>query len=159
MTRRGSNGGRGPRNLLRASIAAAAAAATAAASAAPQCSVSTNARLDFGTVIALESTGDRTTDSAGSFWINCNSEVTAAPRLYSGTARVMQYGAMSLPFRLSLVAPGAGDLPAATPGAPLAFPRDGTNQTVTLYGAIRAADFKALPPGLYSTSVSLTVEY
>lgn len=147
------------RTMLRTGIAAACVAAASAAPAAPQCSISTNAQLSFGTVVALESTGDRTTDSAGSFWINCNSEVTGAPQLYSGTPRVMLSGANSLPFQLSLSSPGAGDLPAASPGTPLPIARDGTNQTVTLYGKIRVPDFKGLPPGLYSASVGLTIEY
>jgi spore coat protein U-like protein len=146
-------------------IAAAAAFATIAVPAlatplaTPQCSVATGAQLVFGTVVALERTGDQTTDSASSFWINCNSEVTAAPQLYSPGPRVMQSGAQRLPFKLSLVSPNAGDLPTGSPGTALSFPRNGANQTVTLYGKILASDFKALPGGFYSSSISLTIEY
>jgi spore coat protein U-like protein len=144
----------------RMSVAAAClAAAVGPAWAVPQCSVATSAQLNFGTVVALASTGDRTTNSASSFWINCNSEVTAAPQLYSAGTRVMQSGARQLPFRLSVVSAGGSDLPATGPGTSLGFARDGTNQTVTIYGKILASDFKSLAAGLYSTSVTLTIEY
>ncbi|MFC5499318.1 spore coat protein U domain-containing protein [Caenimonas terrae] len=129
------------------------------AMATPQCSVATGAQLLFGTVVVLERTGDKTTDSASSFWINCNSEVIAAPQMYATGARVMQSGTQQLPFKLSLVSPGGGDLPAGSPGTALDFPHNGANQTVTLYGKILVSDFKSLPGGLYSGSVHLTIEY
>jgi len=130
-----------------------------AAFAIPTCTVASGATLSFGAVVALASTGDVTANSGGSFWVNCTSDVSTTPTLYSATARSMIQGGNTLPFTLSLVSPGGADLPATSPGAALSIPKDGTNRTVTLYGKIRAADFKGLPSGLYSRTLSLTVSY
>ena len=127
--------------------------------AAPQCSVASGSTMTFGNVVALASTPDQTTDSGTSFWINCNNEVAAAPVLFSSSARVMSGNGSGLPFKLSLVSAAGTDLPTTAPGTPLGIVNNGTNQTVTLYGKIRAVDFKALPSGLYSTAISLTIEY
>jgi spore coat protein U-like protein len=129
------------------------------AAAVPQCTVSGSALLSFGTVVALASTGDVSSDTGNSFWLNCNAEVSAAPSIYSSSERVMTSGGSSLPFALSLVAPGSTPLPMSAPGTALGIVRNGTNQSVPLYGRIRAANFKSLPPGLYSTSIVLTIEY
>jgi hypothetical protein len=50
-------------------------------------------------------------------------------------------------------------LPTASPGVSLGIARNGSNQTVTLYGRIYAGDFKALASGSYSRSITLTLEY
>jgi spore coat protein U-like protein len=146
-------------STLRTCLAIALALAACPILATPQCSVATGAQLSFGTIPALASAGDRTTDSGTSFWINCNSEVAAAPHLYSSSPRTLAAGASSLPFKLSLLSAGNADLPASSPGTALGTTRNGTSQTVSLYGKIRAADYKSLPPGMYSTSISLTIEY
>jgi spore coat protein U-like protein len=127
--------------------------------AAPTCTIASGATLSFGAVVALASTGDVTTNSGTSLWVNCNSDVTAAPALYSATPRTLVSGGNSLPFALSAVSPGGAELPAASAGAPLAIARDGTNHTVTLYGRIAASDFRMLPAGAYSRAISLTLEY
>jgi spore coat protein U-like protein len=130
-----------------------------AASAVPQCMVGSGAQLAFGTVVALASSPDATSDTGAGFWVNCNAEVTSAPLLYSGSSRTMSSAVGNLPFTLSLVTPGGLQLPIASPGTALGIFRNGTNQTVTLYGKIRSVDFRALPAGIYSTTVTLTLEY
>lgn len=147
--------------LRRARSAAAAVflIAAAGAQATPQCSVSTSAVLSFGSVVALASTGDVASDTGSSFWVNCNAEVAGAPAVYSSSPRVMSNGDRQLPFTLSAVAPGGAALPSASPGASLSIPRNGMNQPVVLYGRLRAADFKALPGGHYSTNLVITIEY
>jgi spore coat protein U-like protein len=127
--------------------------------AAPTCTVATGATLSFGAVVALASTGDVTTNSGGSFWINCTPDVSAAPSLYSATPRALTSGGNSLPFALSAVTPGGAELPTASPGASLAFTRDGTNQTVTLHGRLSSIHFRSLPAGGYARSIALTLEY
>lgn len=133
--------------------------AAGTASAAPQCMVGSGAQLAFGTVVALASSPDATSDTGTGFWVNCNAEVASAPLLYSDSGRTMSSAGGNLPFTLSLAGPGALQLPTASPGAALGIVRNGTNQTVTLYGKIRSVDFRGLPAGVYSTTLTLTLEY
>ncbi len=125
----------------------------------PTCTIASGASLSFGSVVALASTGDVTTNSGSSFWVNCTSDVTATPTLHSATQRTLVSGGSSLPFTLSASSPGGAELPTASPGAPLGMPRNGTNQVVTLYGRILSSHFRSLPSGFYSTSITLTLEY
>ena len=125
----------------------------------PTCTVSSGAMLSFGSLVALASTGDVTTNSGSSFWVNCTSDVAAAPTLYSATPRTLLAGGSSLPFALSMVSPGGADLPTAAPGAQLGIARNGSNQVVTLYGKILATNFQSLLPGMYSRSITLIIEY
>lgn len=125
----------------------------------PTCTVASSAALSFGNVVALASTGDVTTNNGSSFWVNCTSDVANTPALYSATPRAMMSGSNSLPFALSAVTPGGAELATTSPGTSIGVTRNGSNQTVTLHGKMRAADFKALPSGSYSRSVTLTVEY
>jgi hypothetical protein len=125
----------------------------------PRCTIATGAYLSFGPVVALASTGNVSTNSGGSFWVNCTSDVTVAPSLYSATPRTMTSGGHSLAFALSAVAPGGAELPTASPGAPLGITRNGSNQTVTLHGRIDASHFRSLPAGAYARSIALTLEY
>jgi len=125
----------------------------------PTCTVASGAMLSFGAVVALASTGDVTTNSGSSFWVNCTSDVAAAPALYSASARTLLSGGNSLPFALSIVSPGGVELPTASPGTQLGLTRNGSNQTVTLYGKILATNFQSLSSGMYSTSLTLTLEY
>ena len=125
----------------------------------PTCTVASGAMLSFGAVVALASTGDVTTNSGSSFWVNCTSDVAAAPALYSATPRTLLSGGNSLPFALSIVSPGGVELPTASPGAQLGLTRNGSNQMVTLYGNILATNFQSLSPGMYSRSITLTLEY
>ena len=125
----------------------------------PTCTIASGAILSFGAVVALASTGDVTTNSGSSLWVNCTSDVAAAPALYSATPRTLLSGGNSLPFALSIVSPGGVELPTAAPGAQLGLTRNGSNQMVTLYGNILAPNFQSLSPGMYSRSITLTLEY
>jgi len=145
--------------LARSLVLPLVAGASANAFAVPTCTVASGATLSFGSVAALASTGIVTTNTGGSFWINCTNDVTTTPALYSATTRTLVSGANTLPFRLSAVSAGGADLPIAPGGAPLGIAKNGSNQTVTLHGTISAADFKALPSGVYSGTIALTLEY
>jgi len=125
----------------------------------PTCTVASSPSLSFGSVPALASTGDVTTNTGSSFWINCTSDVVGTPGLYSAGARTLVSGSAALPFHLSPVSPGGPDLPSAPGGTPVAINKNGTNENVPLYGKILAADFKALPSGVYVATVTLTIAY
>ena len=125
----------------------------------PTCTVAYSAPLAFGAIVALDSTGDVTTNSGTSFWVNCTSDVAAAPTLYSATPPILLSGGNSLPFALSIVSPGGAELPIVSPGTQLGITRNGSNQVVTLYGKILATNFQSLSPGTYSMSITLTLEY
>lgn len=125
----------------------------------PTCTVASGGTLSFGSVVALASTPDVPTNSGSSFWVNCTADVLSTPTIYSGSSRVMVSGGNSLPFSLSAVSPGGLMLPTSSPGSVLAIAKNGTNETVTLYGKIFAADFKALRSGTYTVVLVMTVEY
>lgn len=144
---------------LRAALALLVSAAGTPALAVPTCTVATGATLSFGAVVALVSAGNVTSNSGSSFWLNCTSDVTSAPVLHSATPRTLTSGGNSFAFALSTVGPGGPSLPTASPGTPLAFTRNGTNQTVTLHGRIDASTFGSLPAGGYAGSIALTLEY
>jgi len=127
------------------------------AHAAGTCTVAASPTISFGAIDVTLS--DQSSNSGSSFWVNCTSEVTAMPGLYSSSARTMTSGSYSLPFSLSLVAPGSADLPASPPGASVALARYNSNETVTLYAKILASDFRTLPAGVYATAITLTLEY
>jgi spore coat protein U-like protein len=121
--------------------------------------VAASPNLSFGSVIALANTPDVDANTGSSFWVNCNSEVVAAPTLYSSSERTMFSGASQLPFHLSLSTPGGSELPSQFPGATLDMINDGTHQTITVHGRLRALDFHSLPAGVYSQVIELTIEY
>jgi len=148
-----------PRLLVRSALFIVIAAVRVDALAVPTCTVASGATLSFGAVVALASTGSATANSGTSFWVNCTADVTATPALYSASTRALVSGGNSLPFALSVVSAGATEVPAASPGASLGIAKNGTNQTIPLYGRITASNFKSLPSGLYSASIALTVEY
>lgn len=144
---------------LQGLLASMVATACTQALAVPTCTVATGATLSFGAIVALASTGDVTTNSGSSFWVNCTSDVTDPPKLYSATARTLTSGGNSLAFALSAVTPGGAELPTASPGASLGITRNGTNQTVTLHGRVYSSNFRSLPAGMYAASIALTLEY
>lgn len=126
----------------------------------PTCTIATGATLPFGSVVALASTPDQTTNSGTSFWVNCSEDVTAAPSLYSSTTpRSLVSGANSIPLALSTQAPGGPELPFASPGVPLNLISNGSAETVVLYAKIRSIHFRSLPSGSYTATLALTVEY
>jgi spore coat protein U-like protein len=127
---------------------------------AQSCTVGTGGTLAFGSVVALASTANQSTDSGQSFKVKCDSGVAGTLRLYSATPRVMQNITSSLPFNLSLNSGAANDdLPTAPLGAPFDITRNGTDQAVILYAKIFTQNFKSLPSGLYSAAIVLTLEY
>jgi hypothetical protein len=72
----------------------------------------------------------------------------------------MRNGSNNLPFNLSLTSGApSNDLPTAPPGAQINITRDGLDHPVILYAKIYTEDFRTLPGGLYSASITLTVEY
>jgi spore coat protein U-like protein len=126
----------------------------------PTCSVASSPNLSFGSVIALASTPDQTSNSGISFWVNCSADVPRAPSLYSSTTpRVLLSGANSVPLALSTESPGGLELPFAAPGMPLNLLMNGSPRTVILYAKIRSIHFRSLPSGNYSATLSLTLEY
>jgi len=139
-------------------VALAAALLAGCADAVGGCTVPSASLLDFGTIDAASSP-DQSTNSGSSFWVNCTSDVKTMPKLYSGSARAMTFGAYTLPFRLSLVSPGAADLPTSPPGMPLAIAHYNINEVIPLYSKILASDFRTLPAGVYATAITLTLEY
>lgn len=145
--------------IARALASLLAAGVCTAARASPMCTIASGATLSFGSVVALASTGDVNTNSGNSLWLNCTSDVTAPPSLYSASTRALVSGGNMLPFALSASSPGGADLPTTAPGAQLGIARNGSNQTVTLYGRITAGNFRSLPSGIYTAVVTLTIEY
>lgn len=126
----------------------------------PVCTIAAGGNLSFGSVVALASTPDQTTNSGTSFWVNCSAEVTNAPSLYSTTTpRALLSGANSIPLMLSTHSPGGPELPFSSPGMPLDLLRDGSAETVVLYAKIQAIHFRNLPSGSYAATLSLTLEY
>jgi hypothetical protein len=129
------------------------------ASAVGMCSVASSAVISFGAIPALASTGDITANSGTTLWVNCTSDVTSTPSLYSATPRTLTSSWGSLPFNLSIVSPTGAELASAPPGTLLSITRNGSNQVVTLHGMVSAYDFRSLPSGNYSRVLALTVEY
>lgn len=130
------------------------------ATAVPICTIASGANLSFGSVVALASTPDQTTNSGISFWVNCSADVENPPSLYSSTTpRVLLSGINSIPLALSTEAPGGPELPFAAPGMPLNLARNGSAETVVLYAKIRSVHFRGLPAGSYSATLGLTLEY
>lgn len=143
----------------RCAAAVALCAVATGASSVPVCTIADSASLAFGPVIALASTVSVSTNSGTSFWVNCTADVATTPSLYSSSTRSMTNGASSLPFNLSLVSAGGAELPSTSPGTSLSIVKNGTNQTVTLYGRVTAASFKALSSGHYTGLITLTLVY
>jgi spore coat protein U-like protein len=145
--------------MLCASLAAAFAGTASVVLAVPTCTVASGATILFGAIVALASTPDQVSNSGSSFWVNCTADVTSAPTLYSTSARTMTSGTHVLPFTLSLSASMTPTLPTTGPGTALAIVRDGTNQTVTLYGRVSSSVFRSLPAGVYTSMIFLNLDY
>jgi len=127
---------------------------------AQSCTVGSGGTLSFTGIVALASTASQTTDSGQSFKVRCDSGVTGTLRLYSATPRVLRNGANSLPFNLSLTSGAASDdLPTNSPGTSFSVAPDGLDHAVTMYAKVFTQDFRALHGGLYSASITVTVEY
>ncbi|MES2941083.1 MAG: spore coat protein U domain-containing protein [Pseudomonadota bacterium] len=125
------------------------------------CEVSASgAAIDFGSVVALASSGNKAANSGSGFQVACSTGLT--PTIYSTTTREMDDGAShTLAFNLCLSAcTGSNDLAATQGGADsLSITQDGTLKTVALHGRILATNFQGLPAGSYSKSVTVNVDY
>jgi spore coat protein U-like protein len=128
------------------------------------CEVSTGAAIDFGNIIALASTGDKTADSGATFKVACSSGVS--PTISSGTTRSMTNGgapAKLLPFYLSMTAGAAtDDLPTSGTSQALTLTQDGTPQTLTIYGRVLSTSYtgaNVLPLGSYTNTMVVNVAY
>lgn len=124
------------------------------------CEVSAaGAAIDFSSVVALASSGNQAANSGSGFQVACSTGLS--PTIYSTTTREMTDGTNNLPFNLCLAAcNGSNDLAATQEGADtLSITQNGSLQTVTLHGRILASNFKGLPAGTYSKSVTINVDY
>jgi hypothetical protein len=127
---------------------------------AQSCTVTQGATLFFPPVVALDSGSNQTTDSGQSFKISCDASVVTPLRLYSASPRAMSNSSHYLPFKLSLNSGAVSDdLATSSPGSLFNIARDGQAQTLTLYARILSRDFRSLPGGFYSASLTLTLEY
>lgn len=123
------------------------------------CEVSTAAAIHFPEITSLSSAGDVTANSGTSFQVACSSDVS--PLISTTATRTMLFGAIPLPFNLSLTAGAAADdFPATATG--LVMTQDGTLKTVTLYGRVPAANFtgaNAKAAGAYTVPLTVAVSY
>lgn len=124
------------------------------------CEVSASGLIDFGSIVALASTGNQNAANTTGFNVACSSDLS--PKIYSTSTRAMVNGSNSLPFELCLGASctGSNSL-ATTQGAAdtLSITQNGSLQAVPLSAKILAADFKALPALTYLSTVTINVDY
>jgi len=135
---------------------------TVSATVAEACSVSAST-MTFPAISSFSDT-DVVADTAGSLLIACNSGTT--PLIWSDSTRVLSgpgAGVDTIPFSLGQTSATAltDALPIISTGEAIAAPfvADGTEQAVPLHGLIKAADYAGKAPGLYSTSITINVEY
>ncbi|HVZ45626.1 MAG TPA: spore coat protein U domain-containing protein [Ramlibacter sp.] len=123
------------------------------------CEVQTSGSIDFGSVVALASTGDQAVSNATGLTVACSNGLS--PSLYSATDRNMLNGADQLPFDLCVAdCTGSNGMGASSDAAtPIDITTDGSLHAVPLYARIKAADFKGLPAGAYSKTVTINVLY
>ena len=123
------------------------------------CSVSPTAAIHFGNITSLLAAGDKTGDSGSTFQVACSSDVS--PLISNADTHTMLFGAIPLPFNLSLVAgAAANDFPPTATG--LVMTKDGTLQTVTLDGKVLASNFtgtNAKAAGAYTVNLVVAVDY
>ncbi|MDO8776033.1 MAG: spore coat protein U domain-containing protein [Burkholderiaceae bacterium] len=123
------------------------------------CEVSPTAAIHFGNITNISSAGDKLADSGSSFQVACSSDV--APLISTTAVRTMLFGAVPLPFNLSLTAGAAADdFPPTATG--LVMTKNGVLQTVTLYGRVLAANFtgeNAKITGAYTVNLTVDVAY
>jgi hypothetical protein len=123
------------------------------------CEVSTTAAIHFGNITTLLSGGDKVANSGSTFQVACSSDVL--PLISTTAVRKMLFGAVELPFNLSLTAGAAADdFPPTATG--LVMTKDGTLQTVPLYAKVLAANFtgvNAKIAGAYTVNLTVAVAY
>jgi spore coat protein U-like protein len=124
------------------------------------CEVTGVTQLNFSALPALASGTAATGDTGSTLLVACSSDLT--PMLYVVGLRSLSDGAGTphlIPFNLSLTSGAAvNDLPAVT-GTDLAMTKDGTPQTVTIYGKVLVADAQGKPTGNYTANLTVNVDY
>ena len=128
------------------------------------CSVSDSA-LDFGSISALDVTGDVTANTGTTLQIACSTG-TATPVIYSvpGTSPRILTGPVggSIAFNLSQTSGAASDdlAPTATGEAiGNSWVADGAAHTVIIYGRIPTTSLIGQPVGIYSATIAINIEY
>ena len=125
------------------------------------CTVSSTSAIAFGSFAALASTGDKTANSGSTFQVACSA--SASPTIYAVGTRSMSDGVIPslLPFNLSLTSgAAANDLPLTQGTATaLTVTQDGDLHDVVIYAKTLASNFKSLPSGPYTTTVTVSVDY
>jgi hypothetical protein len=123
------------------------------------CTVSA-ATMTFGDIAGLVSTGDQTTDTAGSLMVACTTGVV--PYIWSNTGRVLTGPGGTIAFKLSQTS-GAADnqlpIKAVTRESIRGYTSDGTMIAVPLYGSILATNFGGKPAGTYTANILVNIEY
>ena len=135
---------------------------TVSATVAEACSV-TAATMTFPT-ISHSSDADVVADTGGSLLIACTAGTT--PLIWSDSTRTLSgpgAGVETISFSLGQTPATAltDALPIVSTGEAIAAPfvADGTEQSVPLHGLIKAADYAGKPPGLYTASITINVNY
>jgi spore coat protein U-like protein len=135
-------------------------AMTVSATLTEACSVS-SATMTFPPISRFADT-DIVADSAGTLLIMCTASTT--PKIWSDSTRVLNGpGAAKIPFSLGQTTATAltDTLPKIAAGQAIAAPftADGTKRSVPLHGLIRAKDYIGKAPGLYTTSITINLNY
>lgn len=122
------------------------------------CEVSPTSQINFGSFVALGSTGNKDANSASTFQVACTTGL--APKIYAAATRSMSDGTNPLPFNLSLASSGGSELASTSVGAEaISITQDGTLKDVILYGRVLATTFASLPAGAYTGTVAVSVVY
>lgn len=126
------------------------------------CSVSAST-MTFPSISPFATT-DAVADTAGSLMIACTA--ATSPLIWSDTPRILTgpgAGIVEIPFSLgqTTVTALTNALPVIVAGEAIAAPfvANGTEQAVPLHGLIKAADYAGKAPGLYSTVITINVNY
>jgi hypothetical protein len=126
------------------------------------CSVSASTMV-FPTLSSFANV-DVMTDTAGSLMIACTLATT--PLIWSDTPRILTgpgAGVAEIPFSLGQTEATVltDALPVTVAGEAIAAPfvANGTQQVVPMYGLIKAIDYADKAPGLYSTVITINVNY
>ncbi len=126
------------------------------------CSVSAST-LIFPTLSPFANS-DVMADTAGSLMIACTA--ATSPLIWSDTPRILTgpgAGVVEIPFNLGQtnVTVLTNALPVIVAGEAIAAPfvANGTEQAVPIFGLIKAVDYAGKAPGLYSTVITINVNY
>lgn len=135
---------------------------TVSATVGEACSVSAST-MTFPAISPF-ATADAVADTAGSLMIACTA--ATSPLIWSDTPRILTgpgAGVVEIPFSLgqTTVTALTNALPVIVAGEAIAAPfvANGTEQAVPIHGLIKAVDYSGKAPGLYSTVITINVNY